>query len=142
MYDRKHRIQVAFDAETVAETTGIKLDPDTFDEHLAFATEYQLAMYRLGSKSKREQTRPHVRQSLGYKSLMQLRALYLFAMAEHQFEIAKGGRLDEMERAAVWRVLEHEGKVEFGPARLYQAKDPQNTVLREHMSDELKHFEI
>ena len=50
MYDRQHRIQVAFDAATVAEATGIKLDPDTFEEHLDFATEYQLAMYRLGSK--------------------------------------------------------------------------------------------
>lgn len=133
MYDRKHRIQVAFDAETVAEATGIKLDPDTFEEHLAFATEYQLAMFRLGSKAKREQTRPHVRQSLGYSSLMQLRALYLFAMAEHQHEIAKGGRLNEMERASVWRMLEHEGKVVFGPARMYQATDPHNTVLREHI---------
>jgi len=128
MYDRKHRIQVAFDAETVAEATGMPLDPNTFEEHLQFATEYQLAMYRLGSKQKREQTRPHVRQGLAYSSLMQLRALFLFAMAEHQFEIAKGGRLNEMERAAVWRVLEHEGKVEFGPARMYQAKDAEGTV--------------
>lgn len=136
MYDRKHRIQVAFDAETVAEATGIKLDPDTFEEHLQFATEYQLAMYRLGSKAKREQTRPHVRNSLGYSSLMQLRALWMFAMAEHQHEIAKGGRLNEMERASVWRMLEHEGKVEFGPERMYRALDPQNTVLREHIEND------
>ncbi|AVP41522.1 hypothetical protein SEA_WENTWORTH_83 [Streptomyces phage Wentworth] len=134
MYDRKHRIQVAFDAETVAEATGIKLDPDTFEEHLDFATEYQLAMYRLGSKSKREQTRPHVRHGLMYSTLMQLRALYLFAMAEHQMEIGKGGRLNEMERAAVWRELERTGKVEFGPARLYHATDPQNTTLRQHLN--------
>lgn len=136
MYDRKHRIQVAFDAETVAEATGIKVDPDTFQEHLAFATEYQLAMYRLGSKQKREETRPHVRHAMGYSSLMQLRALVLFAKAEHQHEIAKGGRLNEMERASVWRMLEHEGKVEFGPERMYRATDPANTVLREHMSNE------
>jgi|SRR5690348_1425 len=133
MYDRKHRIQVAFDAETVAEATGIKLDPDTFEDHLAYATEYQLAMYRLGSKQKREETRPHVRHALGYSSLMQLRALFLFSQAEHQHEIAKGGRLNEMERAAVWRMLEHEGKVVFGPARMYQATDQHNTVLREHI---------
>jgi hypothetical protein len=135
MYDRKHRIQVAFDAETVAETTGMPLDPDTFEEHLQFATEYQLAMYRLGSKQKREETRPHVRHALGYSSLMQLRALFLFAMAEHQHEIAKGGRLNEMERAAVWRMLEHEGKVEFGPERMYRATDPENTTLRQHMDN-------
>lgn len=133
MYDRKHRIQVAFDAETIAEATGMPLDPDTFQEHLQFATEYQLAMYRLGSKSKREQTRPHVRHDLAYNSLMQLRALFLFAQAEHQQEIAKGGRLNEMERAAVWRMLEHEGKVEFGPSRMYHATDPQNTVLNQHI---------
>lgn len=135
MYDRKHRIQVAFDAETVAETTGMPLDPDTFEEHLQFATEYQLAMYRLGSKQKREETRPHVRHALGHSSLMQLRALFLFAMAEHQHEIAKGGRLNEMERAAVWRMLEHEGKVEFGPERMYRATDPENTTLRQHMDN-------
>lgn len=134
MYDRKHRIQVAFDAETIAEATGMPLDPNTFQEHLQFATEYQLAMYRLGSKSKREQTRPHVRHDLAYNSLMQLRALFLFAQAEHQHEIAKGGRLNEMERAAVWRTLEHEGKVEFGPSRMYHATDPQNTVLNQHIS--------
>lgn len=133
MYDRKHRIQVAFDADTIAEATGMPLDPDTFEEHLQFATEYQLAMYRLGSKSKREQTRPHVRHDLAYNSLMELRALYLFARAEHQFEIAKGGRLNEMERAAVWRVLELEEKVEFGPSRKYKAKDPENTVLAKHL---------
>lgn len=135
MYDRQHRIQVAFDAATVAEATGIKLDPDTFEEHLAFATEYQLAMYRLGSKQKREETRPHVRHALAYNSLMQLRALFLFSQAEHQHEIAKGGRLNEMERAAVWRMLEHEGKVEFGPARMYHATDPQNTVLNKHIEN-------
>lgn len=135
MYDRKHRIQVAFDAETVAEATGMPLDPDTFEEHLQFATEYQLAMYRLGSKAKREETRPHVRHALAYNSLMELRALFLFAQAEHQFEIAKGGRLNEMERAAVWRVLEHEEKIEFGPTRKYKAKDPQNTVLRQHIEN-------
>lgn len=135
MYDRKHRIQVAFDADTIAEATGMPLDPDTFEEHLQFATEYQLAMYRLGSKSKREQTRPHVRHDLAYCSLMQLRALYLFAVAEHEYEIAKGGRLNEMERAAVWRELERTEKIEFGPSRRYQAKDPENTVLRQHMND-------
>jgi len=135
MYDRKHRIQVAFDAETVAEATGMPLDPNTFDEHLQFATEYQLAMYRLGSKQKREETRPHVRHALAYNSLMQLRALFLFAQAEHQHEIAKGGRLNEMERASVWRMLEHEGKVEFGPSRMYQATDPENTILRKHIND-------
>lgn len=134
MYDKEHRIQVAFDAKTISETTGMPLDPNTFQEHLQFATEYQLAMYRLGSKSKREQTRPHVRHDLAYNSLMQLRALFLFAQAEHQHEIAKGGRLNEMERAAVWRTLEHEGKVEFGPARMYHATDPQNTVLNQHIS--------
>jgi len=56
-------------------------------------------------------------------------------MAEHQHEIAKGGRLNEMERAAVWRMLEHEGKVEFGPARMYHATDPQNTTLRKHIEN-------
>lgn len=136
MYDRKHRIQVAFDAATVAEATGISLDPDTFEEHLQFATEYQLAMYRLGSKQKREDTRPHVRQSLHYHSLMQLRALFLFAMAEHSHEVAKGGRLNEMERAAVWRMLEHEGKVEFGPERMYRALDPENTQLRQYVQND------
>lgn len=105
MYDRKHRIQVAFDAETV----GVPLDPQTFEDHLTFATEYQLAMYRLGSKSKREETRPHVRKGLAKSySLMELRALFLFAVCEHQAEVDKGGRLNELERASVWARLERQ----------------------------------
>jgi len=113
MYDRKHRIQVAFDAETV----GVPLDPETFEDHLEFATEYQLAMYRLGSKSKRDETRPHVRHGLASRySLMELRALFLFANAEHKAEIAKGGRLNELERGELWVQIADDGLIEF-PAR-------------------------
>lgn len=114
MYDRRHRIQVAFDAATVAEATGIKLDPDTFEDHLEFATEYQLAMYRLGSRDKRDQTRPHVREALSSRySLMELRALFLFAHAEHKAEIVKGGRLNELERGELWLQLADDDLVEF-----------------------------
>jgi len=131
MYDRKHRIQVAFDAETV----GVPLDPDTFEDHLVFATEYQLAMYRLGSKSKREETRPHVRHAMASThSLMQLRALYLFAMAEHEAEISKGGRLNELERAGVWHSLADAGKIAMGVGGTYAATDPENTTLNQHIS--------
>ena len=114
MYDRRHRIQVAFDAATVAEATGIKLDPDTFEDHLEFATEYQLAMYRLGSRDKRDQTRPHVREALSSRySLMELRALFLFAHAEHKAEIHKGGRLNELERGELWIQLADDDLIEF-----------------------------
>lgn len=132
MYDRRHRIQVAFDAETV----GVPLDPDTFDEHLDFATEYQLAMYRLGSRDKREQTRPHVRDAMARShSLMQLRALYLFAMAEHEAEVAKGGRLNELERASVWHRLAEDGRIAMGVGGTYAATDPENTTLRQHINN-------
>lgn len=99
MYDAKHRIQVAFDAVTV----GVPLNPRTFDEHLSFCTEYQLAMYRLGSKTKRDETRHHVRSALAAKySMMELRALFVFAVEEHKAEVEKGGRLDELERGELW----------------------------------------
>lgn len=134
MYDRKHRIQVAFDAETVARATGISLEPDTFQDHLEYATEYQLAMYRLGSKSKRDETRPHVRAALAHEySLMELRALYLFSIAEHENEVLKGGRLNEMQRAMVWRKLEHAGKIFVDSSGKYAATDPENTTLEQYM---------
>lgn len=114
MYDRKHRIQVAFDAETVAEATGMSLDPDTFEEHLDFAVNYQLAMYRMSSRDKREQTRPHVVSSLSSRySLMELRALFLFANAEHKAEIVKGGRLNELERGELWVQLADDELIDF-----------------------------
>lgn len=136
MYDRKHRIQVAFDAETVAEATGMPLDPDTFEDHLNFATNYQLAMFRFGSRAKREEARNMVRQSLAHEnSLMELRALFLFATAEHEEEVSvKGGRLNEMERAAVWRRLEGAGKIELNSRGRYVATDPENTTLNQHIT--------
>lgn len=126
MYDRTHRIQVAFDAATV----GVPLDPQTFEQHLDFATEYQLAMYRLGSKSKREETRPHVRKAMAKAhSLMDLRALFLYAVVEHDLEIAKGGRLNELERGGVWRWLEGQRWIVFdGDKRHYTATDAADKV--------------
>lgn len=99
MYDARHRIQVAFDAATV----GVPLNPRTFEEHLEFCTEYQLAMYRLGSRAKRDETRAYVRRDLAGKyTMMELRALFVFAVEEHKAEVEKGGRLDELERGELW----------------------------------------
>jgi hypothetical protein len=121
---------VAFDAETV----GVPLNPQTFADHLDFATEYQLAMYRLGSKSKREETRPHVRHALATRySLMDLRALFLFAVAEHEAEVAKGGRLNELERAAVWAGLERQRWIVLNPKNnTYAATDAAEHVKYEN----------
>ncbi|QNR52027.1 hypothetical protein phiRKBJ001_85 [Streptomyces phage phiRKBJ001] len=129
MYDRKHRTQVAFDAATVAEVMNISLDPRTFSEHLDFATEYQLAMFRFGSKAKRDDSRKQVRMSLGNYSLMQLRALFLFAVVEHDLEIAKGGRLNEMERVAAWQYLARQRWIVFDDDyRLYRATDAAENI--------------
>src|SRR3546814_4841042 len=103
MYDRMHRIQGAFAADTV----GVPLDPETFEDHLDFATEYQLAMYRLGGRVKRDETRPFVRDAPATRqSLMELRALFLFAVAEHKAAIDRHRRLPEPERCETWLQLE------------------------------------
>src|SRR3546814_15029652 len=98
MYDRMHRIQGAFAADTV----GVPLDPETFEDHLDFATEYQLAMYRLGGRVKRDETLPFVRAALATRhSLMELRALFLFAVAAHKAANDRHRLLTQPERGEI-----------------------------------------
>jgi len=97
MFVAERGIHVSFNAPVLP----VSLDPETFEEHLEFATWYQL----ITSSRRTNVVRRKVRQDLSRYSLMQLRAIFLFAVAERHAENEKGDLLNALEKAEIWTEL-------------------------------------
>lgn len=120
MYDKRRRIHVTFNAAVLP----IELDPDTYEDHLEFAVWYQL----ISSTRRSRLNRDRVRKDLSRYSLMQLRAIFLFAVFEHRNEIEKQDTLNELERAMLWDRLELSWLIEFDPDLVPVATDAAHDV--------------
>jgi hypothetical protein len=123
MYDRKRKTHVTFDATVLPVST----DPDTYEEHLVFATWYQMISSprrTSGSgKSNREKVMREIREELSSYSLMQLRAIFLFAIFERELEQQKGDTLNVLERVQLWERMDRQRVVTYCALRLPAATD-------------------
>lgn len=90
---------------------GLKADPRTYEDHLAWVTEYTLRQRNL-----RAEHRTQVKASLSRCSLPALRAVFIFSVFERKREVeVHRGRLDEPQRAALWIEMLRAGLVRMGP---------------------------
>lgn len=97
MFDKDRGAHVTFNAPVLP----VSLDPETFEEHLDFATWYTV----ISSTRRTDRVRQLVRRDLAKYSLMELRAIFLFAVKERELENAKGEMLNPIERAGIWQEL-------------------------------------
>jgi len=99
MYNHETGTAVTYNA------TGLPTpnDPKTYEEHLEFATWYHAVT---SSRRVNRNVRASAKEHLSKYSLMQLRAIFLFALFENAEELHKGNVLDPLERARVWDRLE------------------------------------
>lgn len=97
MFDKDRGAHVTFNAPVLP----VSLDPNTFEEHLDFATWYTV----ISSTRRTDRVRQLVRRDLAKRSLMELRAVFLFAVKERELENEKGEMLNPLERASIWQEL-------------------------------------
>ena len=120
MWDKKAGQNVTFDISQI----GVSADPKTFSDHVRFATEYQLSRHAFRARTGRERVRMVMHQEMSKYSLMDLRALFLFALFEYDAELRKKQRLNDLERASLWRKMEDQRLVVFDRRSLrYRATD-------------------
>lgn len=105
MFDRHRGAHVTFNAPILP----VSLNPETFEEHLEFATWYTV----ISSTRRTDRVRQLVRRDLAKYSLMELRAIFLFAVRERELENEKGSMLNPIERAGVWSFLYHSDQVDW-----------------------------
>lgn len=105
MFDKHRGAHVTFNAPVLP----VSLNPETFEEHLEFATWYTV----ISSTRRTDRVRQLVRRDLAKYSLMELRAIFLFAVKEREMENAKGEMLNPIERAGVWSFLYHSDMVDW-----------------------------
>lgn len=123
MYDHKRKVHVTFNAMVL----NVAKNPNTFEEHLEFATWYQMISSPRRTSgsggSNREKVLSGIRHELGRCSLMQLRAMFLFSIFEREAEHQKGDTLNMLERAQVWERMAHLRLVTYCATRLPAATD-------------------
>jgi hypothetical protein len=123
MYDRKRKAHVTFDAMVLP----VSRNPNTFEEHLEFAVWYQMISSPRRTSgsggSNREKVLAGIRSELAKCSLMQLRAIFLFAVFERAHENTKGDTLNVLERAQLWEAMAHQRLITYCASRLPAATD-------------------
>lgn len=123
MYDKKRKIHVTFNAMVLP----VAKDPNTFEEHLVFATWYQMISSPRRTSgsggSNREKILGSIRSELAKYSLMQLRAIFLFSIFEREMEHQKGDTLNMLERVQLWERMERQRLVTYCANRLPAATD-------------------
>ena len=97
MFDKDRGAHVTFNAPVLP----VSLDPKTFEEHLEFATWYTV----ISSTRRTDRVRQMVRRDLSQYDIMELRAIFLFAVKERELENAKREMLNPLERAGIWDFL-------------------------------------
>lgn len=116
MFDRRSRTNVTFNARALP----VANDPGTYEEHLEFAAWYHaVTSTRRVNRNVRESAKMH----LSKYSLMQLRAIFLYALFENQEELHKGNVLDPLERLQVWERMERQRLVTYCARRTPCATD-------------------
>lgn len=123
MYDKKRKTHVTFNAMVLS----VSKDPDTYEEHLEFATWYQMISSPRRTSgsggSNRAKILDQIRRELSGLSLMQLRAIFLFAIFEREMEHQKGDTLNVLERVMLWEKMERQRLVTYCVNKLPAATD-------------------
>lgn len=116
MYDRKHNTFVTFNAPGLP----VPNNPDTYEEHLEFASWYHaVTTSRRVNKNVRDGAKEH----LSKYSLMQLRAIFIFAYFEYHEELQKGNVLDPLERLNIWERINRQRLVTYCANKIAAATD-------------------
>lgn len=116
MYDSKHGSFVTFNAPALP----IPNDPKTYDEHLEFASWYHAVT---SSRRVNVNVRASAKEHLSKYSLMELRAIFLFAFFEYHEEIQKGNVLDPLEKLKVWERINRQRLVVYCANSIAKATD-------------------
>jgi hypothetical protein len=121
MYDHKTGTAVTFNA------TGLPIpnDPVTYEDHLEFASWYHAVT---SSRRVNRNVRASAKEHLTKYSLMQLRAIFLFALFENTEELQKGNVLDPLERAKVWDRLDENRQIDYDNSGVPFALDSANDL--------------
>lgn len=116
MYDRKHNTFVTFNAPALP----VPNDPHTYQDHLEFASWYHaVTTSRRVNKNVRDSAKEH----LSKYSLMQLRAIFIFAFFEYHEELQKGNVLDALERLQLWERINRQRLVTYCASKTAVATD-------------------
>lgn len=121
MYDHKTGTAVTFNAIGLP----VSNDPETYDEHLEFASWYHAVT---SSRRVNRNVRASAKEHLTKYSLMQLRAIFLFALFENAEELQKGNMLDPLEKARVWDKMEEHRHINFDDNGVPYALDSANNL--------------
>lgn len=128
MYDRTRKTHITFNGNVLPVPT----DPRTYDEHLEFATWYQMISSPRRTSgsggSNRDKVMREIRQDLAKLSLMQLRAIFLFSIFERTAEYEKGDTLNTLERVQVWEKMHRLNYVSYCPSKLPAATGNDNGI--------------
>ncbi|QKY78626.1 hypothetical protein SEA_DRYAD_88 [Streptomyces phage Dryad] len=128
MYDKTRKLHITFNASVLPVST----DPRTYDEHLEFATWYQMISSPRRTSgsggSNREKVMREIREDLAKRSLMELRAIFLFSIFERTAENQKGDTLNVLERVQVWERMERQGMVRYCANRIPAATGDDNGI--------------
>lgn len=116
MYDAKHQKFVTFNAPALP----IPNDPHTYDEHLEFASWYHAVTT---SRRVNANVRKSAKEHLSKYSLMELRAIFIFAFFEYHEELHKGNVLDPLERLQLWERIERQRLVKYCANKTASATD-------------------
>lgn len=116
MYDHKTGTAVTFNAIGLPTPN----DPSTYDEHLEFASWYHAVT---SSRRVNRNVRASAKEHLTKYSLMQLRAIFLYALFENFEELQKGNVLDPLERARIWDRMEEQRFINFDESGVPYALD-------------------
>lgn len=116
MYDHKTGTAVTFNA------TGLPVpnDPMTYEDHLEFASWYHAVT---STRRVNRHIRATAKEHLTKYSLMQLRAIFLYALFENAEEVQKANLLDPLEKARVWDKLEEQRFINFDESGVPYALD-------------------
>lgn len=121
MYDHKTGTAVTFNAIGLP----VSNDPETYDDHLEFASWYHAVT---SSRRVNRNVRASAKEHLTKYSLMQLRAIFLFALFENAEELQKGNMLDPLEKARVWDKMEEHRHINFDDNGVPYALDSANNL--------------
>jgi hypothetical protein len=116
MYNAKSGTRVTFNAPALP----VANDPDTYEEHLEFASWYHAVT---STRRVNANVRAAAKEHLTKYSLMELRALFLFALFEYAEELKKGNVLDPLERMQLWDRLDLQGLIFFDNESVPHATD-------------------
>lgn len=116
MRDYKHGTNVTFNAPALP----VPNNPNTYEEHLEFAAWYHaVTTSRRVNKNVRESAKEH----LSKYSLLQLRAIFIFAFFEYHEELHKGNVLDPLERLMMWERINRQRLVTYCHNKVASATD-------------------